>query len=255
MPASLGVEQTGATISKGGSVARLSLECEKSRLARAIGLQTARFHVPQVVRLDADEGVLEFEFVPRLITLGQLLVAGDPRLPQVFTRAGGALAAIHEALQLPGPLRAELPPEWMDSDTNVCLHGDFTADNVCIREPDATLVIVDWSTAPILDSLGTYGSFYFDVLWFLHFLFQSTPPRMYNAREKLADAFLRGYAAATSRDLDAVKFDDFRRRYRALQDQVLRVQTGTRPWFKKIPFRLRQRRVRQAWQRYRLPEM
>ena len=143
----------------------------------------------------------------------------------------------------------------MDPDTNVCLHGDFTADNVCIREPDVTLVIVDWSTAPVLDSLATYGSFYFDVLWFLHFLFQSTPPGMFKVREKLADAFLCGYAAATSRKLDEVKFDDFRRRFIPLQDKWLRVQTGRRPWFKRIPFRLRQRRVRQAWQRYRLPEM
>ena len=93
-----------------------------------------------------------------------------------------------------------------------------------------------------------------DAIYALHFLFQSTPLGMYDAREKLADAFLCGYAAATSRELDAVKFDDFRRRYRPLQDKVLRVQRGTRPWFKKIPFRLRQRRVQQAWQRYCLPE-
>ncbi len=105
------MERTGATIRKSGLVEKLSLECEKGRSARAIGLQTARFHVPRVVRLDAEEGVLEFEFVPHLITLRRLLVAGDPRLPQVFTRVGGALAAIHEALQLPDPLKAELPPE------------------------------------------------------------------------------------------------------------------------------------------------
>ncbi len=249
------MKQTGDTISKRGPGVQLSLECEKGRLARAIGLQTARYHVPRVVRLDADEGVLEFERVPHLKTLRQLLVADDPRLPQVFMQAGGALAAIHDALQLPDALRAELPPEWMDPDTNAYLHGDFTADNVCIRDPDGTLVIVDWSTAPILGTLGTYGSIYFDVLWFLHFLFQSTPPGMPDARKKLADAFLRGYAATTSRGLDAVKFDDFRQRFTALREEVLRLQISTRPWFKKIPFRLRQRWVFQAWQRYRLPEM
>jgi tRNA A-37 threonylcarbamoyl transferase component Bud32 len=231
------------------------LEREKGLLARAIGLKTARYQVPRVVRLDTDQGVIEFERVPHLKTLRQLVVAGDPRLPQVFNQAGGALAAIHDALELPDHLRTALPPEWMDPDTNACLHGDFTPDNVCIREPDATLVIVDWSTAPLLDSLGTYGSFYFDVLWFLHFLFQCTPPGLYDLREKLADAFLRGYGTATRRELNAVQFDDFRRRFRPLQDRRVRMQTGLRPWFKKIPFRLRQRRVLQAWQRYRLPEV
>lgn len=249
------MEQTGETVSKRGAVAKLSLEREKGRRARAIGLQTDRYHVPRVVRLDVDEGIIEFERVPHLKTLRQLVVAGDSRLPQVFTRVGGALAAIHDALELPDNLKKRLPPEWMDPETNACLHGDFTADNVCIREPDGTLVIVDWCTAPLLDSLATYGSFYFDLLWFLHFLFHCVPPGMYDARKTLADAFLRGYAAATSRELDAAKFDDFRRRFGPLLDNRVRRQTSLRPWFKKIPFRLRQRLALRAWRRYRLPEI
>ena len=121
----------------------------------------------------------------------------DLRLPGLLRKAGQALAVVHKELVLPEEMKHELPTEWMASaGENVFIHGDFACVNVCFHEPSDELVILDWSAAPLVGRIPTFGSRYFDILLFVSSIFHGAPWRRalsWNAKE-MADIFLKGYA-------------------------------------------------------------
>ncbi len=184
---------------KTADVRLLAVEAAKAAKALEIGKDSGLFCVPRVVKLDSEAGVLEFERLSGLVTLLDLAVRKDPRLPALLEKTGRALAVVHEKLILPEEMKCEMPPEWMGpSGDNVFIHGDFACINVCFHEPSGELVIVDWSTAPAVGRTPTFGSRYFDVLLFVSSLFHGAPWRRllsWNSKE-MARAFLRGYCSA-----------------------------------------------------------
>jgi tRNA A-37 threonylcarbamoyl transferase component Bud32 len=177
----------------------LAVEAVKASRALEIGKDSGLFRVPKVVKFDSGTGVLEFEKLSGLVTLLDLAVRKDPRLPALLEKAGQALAVVHEKLILPEEMKCEMPPEWMGpSGENVFIHGDFACINVCFHEPTGELVIVDWSAAPSVGRTPTFGSRYFDVLLFISSLFHAAPWRRilsWDGKE-MACAFLRGYRSA-----------------------------------------------------------
>jgi len=177
----------------------LTVEAAKASRAMEIGKDSGLFRVPKVVNFDSGAGVLEFERLSGLVTLLDLAVRKDPRLPALLEKAGQALAVVHEKLILPEEMKCEMPPEWMGpSGENVFIHGDFACINVCFHEPSGGLVIVDWSAAPAVGRTPTFGSRYFDVLLFISSLFHAAPWRQllsWNGKG-IALAFLRGYRSA-----------------------------------------------------------
>lgn len=177
----------------------LAIEAAKASRALEIGKDSGLFSVPKVVNFDSGAGVLEFEKLSGLVTLLDLAVRKDPRLPGLLEKAGQALAAVHEKLILPEEMKCEMPPEWMGpSDENVFIHGDFACINVCFHEPSGGLVIVDWSAAPVVGRTPTFGSRYFDILLFISSLFHAAPWRRILRWDGkgMALAFLRGYRSA-----------------------------------------------------------
>ncbi|OHB74847.1 MAG: hypothetical protein A2Z25_09135 [Planctomycetes bacterium RBG_16_55_9] len=153
--------------------------------------------------------MLEFERLSDLVTLLDLAVRKDSRLPGLLKKAGQALAVVHEKLTLPEEMKHELPPEWMaPAGENVFIHGDFACINVCFHEPSGQLVLLDWSAAPLVGRAPTFGSRYFDILLFVSSLFHGAPWRRalsWNAKE-MADSFLRGYGeAAAGVNLNQIK--------------------------------------------------
>ena len=191
------MEIIGDIVRKTGESSMLAVEAEKASRAFEIGRDSGLFYVPRVAGLDTEAGVLEFERLDGLVTLHELSLRKDPRLFAVLEKAGEALSVVHEKLVLPEEMKHELPPEWMgDSDENVFVHGDFACINVCLRGPSRELVILDWSAAPLVGRIPTFGSRYFDILLFASSIFHGAPYRKvlsWNAKG-MADAFLRGYA-------------------------------------------------------------
>jgi hypothetical protein len=190
------MEFIGDIVRKTGESSMLAVEAEKASRAFEIGRDSGLFYVPKVVKFDADAGLLDFERLPGLITLIELAARKDTRVIELLRKAGKSLAAIHEHLVLPGNMKCELPPEWMGSpDENVFVHGDFAGFNLCFDECSERLVILDWSSAPLLGRVVTYGSRFFDVVWFVIYIFYGVPrQRLFDwDATSMADAFLSGY--------------------------------------------------------------
>ena len=193
------MECRGDIFRKAADARILAVEAAKASRASEIGKDSGLFCVPKVINLDTGSGVLEFERLSGLVTLLDLAVRKDPRLPALLEKAGQALAAIHEKLILPEEMKCEMLPEWMgNADENVFIHGDFACINVCFHEPSGELVIVDWSAAPAVGRTPTFGSRYFDILLFISSLFHAAPWRRILSWDGkgMALAFLRGYRGA-----------------------------------------------------------
>jgi len=193
------MELTGDRVRKMGESSLLAIEAAKASRGLDIGKDCGLFRVPKVVNFDAEAGRLDFERLDGLVTLLDLAVRKDGRLPGLLEKAGRALAAIHEKLILPETMKYELPPGWLGSiEQNVFIHGDFACINVCYHERSDELVVLDWSAAPLVGRTPTFGNRYFDILMFISSLFHGAPCRQvlsWNA-PAMSRAFLAGYRSA-----------------------------------------------------------
>lgn len=161
-------------------------------IAKASGL----FRVPELVGLDQEEGVLRMEYIPGLRGIRRARLPADRYLAAV-DRAGEALCRIHRDLALPPEFLLSLPDELDQAGTGVCLHGDYSGENVCVVERNGViqLVVIDWQATPRLGSIATYGTRYFDIGWFIGNLFRK-PVYKYMAGpavQRAAMSFLQGY--------------------------------------------------------------
>ena len=191
------MEFIGNIARKTGEPSLLAVEAAKSRHARQIGQESGLFYVPKVISFDAAAGVLEFERLEGLITLFDLGARQDERVFGLLRKAGQALAVVHQNLVLPDEMKYELPAEWMDRvDENVFIHGDFAGFNLCFSKSSEQLVILDWSTAPLLGRVATYGSRFFDIVWFVIYIFYGAPRGCLLSwdAQRMANAFLSGYS-------------------------------------------------------------
>jgi len=154
---------------KRGAPTAIRVEAEKMSRAREIGRSCGLFLVPEVHEYD-ERGVLVME---RIRGIKGIRRARLPRLRMLalFELAGRSLAQVHKHLVLPEELRSPLPPALDQSGSQAFLHGDFSAENVCVT-PDGTLVLIDWQMSPRYGSIETWGTRYFDVCWFIGNLFR-----------------------------------------------------------------------------------
>ncbi|MHC4324840.1 MAG: hypothetical protein ACYSUX_11265, partial [Planctomycetota bacterium] len=191
------MEIVGDIIRKTGEPGTLAIEAAKASAAFDIGKDCGLFYVPKVINFDAKTGVLEFERLNNLVKLIDMAARKDERLFELLKKAGQALSIIHEKLLLPGEMKHELPAEWMACPgDNVYIHGDFAGFNLCFDESAGRLVILDWSSAPLLGRNITYGSRFFDIIWLVIYIFYGAPRRcLFNwDAQGMSDAFLAGYA-------------------------------------------------------------
>jgi aminoglycoside phosphotransferase (APT) family kinase protein len=126
-------------------------------------------------------------------------------------------------------------------DENVFIHGDFAGFNLCFDEPSGRLVILDWSSAPFLGNIVTYGSRLFDIIWFVIFIFYGAPRHcLFNWDAKgMADAFLSGYAESHPEIIQCLSSDSeplMRRYYR----KTVWYLAKQRSWYKAIRYLLYQ---------------
>jgi len=247
------MEVVGEIIRKTGEPGMLAIEAAKASRAFGIGKEYNQFYVPKVVKFDSDAGMLEFERLNGLVTLLDMAARKDQRLFEVLNKAGQALAVIHEKLNLPEDMKYELPAEWMlYPGDNVFIHGDFAGFNLCFDESTGRLVILDWSSAPLLGNVATYGSRFFDIIWFITFIFYGAPWRcLFNwDAPAMANAFLAGYAESHPEIIQrlSVDFQPLMRRYYRKTVWYLAKQ---RSWYKAVRYLLYQLLIYPRFTRYR----
>jgi len=198
------LRMTEATIHKSGNPRHMRIEVEKSKRARRIGKASGLFRVPKVVDFDETRGVAVFERVPGLQTLRRAAVWG-PEYEALAERIGAALAVIHRDLTLPPDMVIPLPEDFRGGGGEVFLHGDFGIKNICLDPATSSLVIVDWQFTDVHGGKATFGSRYFDIIWFVNTLLWSPTPRYLTSDpvNPVARRFLEGYYSTARIPYDA----------------------------------------------------
>jgi len=247
------MEFSGDVARKRGPADRLEVEAAKTPRAAFVGARTRRFHVPAVVRFDAATGVLETERVHGFVSLMQLALRRDPHLVDICRRVGEAVAALHADLQLPDALRLPLPATIPSDPAEECfLHGDLNGSNVGYDPATDRIVIVDWSAAHALGVAATFGSRYFDILWFALFFFRFRPGTALRgwSPERWVDAFLEGYAAVSGTfSADALRA--YFERTREFMTNDFRAEQARRGrGLRGVPFRIWRQLGWWRWERY-----
>ncbi|MGB2862332.1 MAG: hypothetical protein WBC05_03315 [Sedimentisphaerales bacterium] len=246
------MEIVGEIIRKTGEPGTLAIEAAKASKAYDIGKDCGLFYVPKIVNFDAQTGVLEFERLNGLVTLLDMAARKDERLFKLLKKAGQALAVVHEKLVLPQEMKHELPAEWMASpDENVFIHGDFAGFNLCFDESSGRLVILDWSSAPLLGRSVTYGSRFFDIIWLVIFIFYGTPRRcLFNwYAQGMANAFLSGYAEHSPEIIRRLS-GDFKPLMRRYYHKTVWYLAKQRSWYKAARYLLYQFMIYPRFARY-----
>ncbi|MHC4437635.1 MAG: phosphotransferase family protein [Planctomycetota bacterium] len=247
------MEVIGEIMRKTGEPGTLEIEAAKASKAFDIGKDCRLFYVPKVVNFDAKTGVLEFERLHGLVTLLDMAARKDERLLELLKKAGQALGVIHEQLVLPEEMKHDLPAEWMACPgDNVYIHGDFAGFNLCFNESTGRLVILDWSSAPLLGNVVTYGSRFFDIIWFVIFIFYGAPRRcLFNwDAQNMADAFLSGYAEYHPEIIQRLS-SDFEPLMRRYYHKTVWYLAKQRSWYKAARYLLYQFMIYPRFASYR----
>lgn len=239
---------------KRGDPDALSIELAKSTSARSLGEATGSFYVPRVEAWDDEAGVLEFERLPSLRRLNELIAEDDPAVPDLLGRLGGAIAVAHSGLELPEDMRRAFPEEWFaDGGPGVFVHGDLTTNNVCWDSADDRLIIVDWSTTPTIDPLATVAPACFDAHWFIFHLFYSIAlrSRLMPDSGAAADRFIEGYRAVG--DLSDEAYSLLKPTMATYYKRQIATTAGIRSPMVRLPYTAAQNVRYASWTRYQPP--
>lgn len=161
---------SGDTVVKTGNPDAMRIEVEKTIRAFDIGCQSGLFRVPRILDYDESKGRVVFERIHDIQGIRHLVSFGS-RYGMLLEKSGIALAAIHGGLELPAEMKILLPDEFVHDGNEVFLHGDFSIDNVCVHNNNLEIVILDWQMTKVHGGVASYGTRYFDVVWFINNLF------------------------------------------------------------------------------------
>jgi 5-methylthioribose kinase len=206
----------GDVLIKTGMPELMRIEVEKTRRAYKISKQCHLFQVPEVLDYDESTGTAKFEFIADIQTLREVL-ASKKSVEALLEKLGESLAIIHKYLRLPDDMVVSLPKDYSLAGTEVFLHGDLGLSNVCVNASSSQIVILDWLTTVKLAEHATYGSRYFDLMWFVYNLFYRPINRArYKARAPAAlkaSTFLRAYFGTTDYGYDHQEFARYMKRF------------------------------------------
>jgi phosphotransferase family enzyme len=106
------------------------------------------------------------------------ILDGSNEYRSLMSRIGHSLAVIHRDLVLPDEMIIAVQPEFALRGTEVFLHGDFNGANVCVTPDSSTIVILDWQMTGRHGGRATYGSRYFDIIWFINYMLWTPTTRL-----------------------------------------------------------------------------
>lgn len=155
------------TVTKTTAPELMRVEVEKNRRAFKISKECGLFCVPEVLDYDETKGVAVFERIKNIQPI-QGIIFKTSQIKCLMERVGTSLAIIHQRLILPYEMSIALPSEFDLPGTEVFLHGDFTADNICFQKRTSMIFILDWQMTARHGGQATYGSRYFDLFWLMN---------------------------------------------------------------------------------------
>jgi hypothetical protein len=181
------------TVSKSSDPDLMRVEVEKTRRASEIGKRCGLFRVPEVLEYDRGKGVAVFERLD-IRPFSRAVRWGEERIIAA-RNLGASLAIIHSELFLPDDMCFSLPEQFVLPREEVFLHGDLGLYNVCSGPSRPHMVILDWQMSPLYGGRATYGTRYFDILWFIHDLMRCPSIRLFlgNPVAPVAKAFIESY--------------------------------------------------------------
>lgn len=181
------------TVTKITTPELMGIEAEKTRRAFCIGRDCGLFRVPQLLDFDEERGVAIFEKLAVKPVI-EAVPWGEKKV-ELAKCLGTSLAIIHRTLKLPAHMRLPLPGQFALARDEVFLHGDLSVKNVCIGDSWPPIVILDWQMTPLYGGQATYGTRYFDVMWFINNLVNIPSNRFFfcNPVRPVAKAFISCY--------------------------------------------------------------
>ncbi len=250
------MEFVGDIARKTGDPALLAIEAEKSHRAAAIGRDSGLFRVPEIRAFDPDSGQLDCERIADLVTFSEFARTDRDAVVALAERAGNALARIHADLRLPEAMQIPLPAEWaIEGAESVCLHGDFTANNVCVDLVEGELVIVDWSAAPTVGRRATIGPRSFDVLMFVRHVLLGTPSTQVFGLPgpTICDRFVSGYVAGSGSPIHRDSWNAYHAKFGSEVGRILGRRVAASSFLMRPLKALAQGRLRKSWRGYTPP--
>lgn len=201
------------TVIKTAPAVLMGVQVEKTRRAFDIGRNCGLFRVPKVLDYDETKGQAVFE----KLTIAPVATAvpwGWQKI-RVAKSLGASLAVIHRELVLPEKMRVGLPSRLASPEDEVFLHGDLSTYNVCVERALPRLVILDWQMTPAYGGRATYGTRYFDIIWFIHNLINRPQTRFLfgNPVAPVISAFLEAYFSETALFYDSEKLATYATRF------------------------------------------
>lgn len=149
----------------------MRIEVEKTRRAFEIGKNCGLFRVPRLLDFNEPKGIVIFERLYNIQNISKILAIQHKSNILHVKKIAESLAVIHRELILPENMISPLPDRFQFPGNSVFIHGDFNGLNVCIDNTDGSIVILDWQTTGECGGQATYGSFYFDLMFFINWIF------------------------------------------------------------------------------------
>lgn len=194
------------TVTKTSAPDLMRVEVEKTRRAFEIGKDCGLFRVPEIVEYNEDKGVAVFERIYGINPV-RSVANGTSQYKDLMEQIGRSLAIIHRKLVLPDKMTIALSAEFNLPGTEVFFHGDFNGINVCVSACSPTVVILDWQMTSRHGGRATYGSRYFDIIWFINYILWTptikylfSDPVSYIARDFLESYFKESRIAYDMRE-------------------------------------------------------
>lgn len=208
------VELKGTTVVKSADPRRLRIEVEKTRRAGRIGKASGLFRVPEVLDFDETRGVAVFERIAGLESVYRAASWGR-EFVSLAERIGTILAVIHRDLTLPREMVIPLPAAFAADGQDVFIHGDFGIENVGLERGTSPLVVLDWQFTSVHGGGATYGSRYFDLVWFVNTVLWSPTPRFFfgDPVRPVARRFVESYFREAGIPYDAAGLSGYAGRF------------------------------------------
>lgn len=190
---------------KSGDPDLMRVEVEKTRRAHEISCTTELFLVPRVIDYDEASGTAIFERLD-ISPMSRIVPWGEKRI-RLASCLGASLAILHRKLTLPDEMRIELPEQFSYPHDEVFLHGDVSVDNICVGKYYPPIVILDWQMTPVHGGRSTYGTRYFDIMWFISNIITRPYTRFMfvNPAAPVVDSFIEGYFSVSELRYDPKK--------------------------------------------------
>jgi hypothetical protein len=188
------IEFSRHTVTKTNEPELMRVEVEKTRKAFQIGRDCGLFCVPDVLDFDERKGVAVFERIEGIAPIYTAVPLGK-EYNALAEFLGESLAVIHENLILPSDMLLPLPPEFVLPQNEVFLHGDLSVFNVCVSNRWPPITILDWQMTGEHGGKATFGTRYFDLMWFIsNLLYRPTTRYLFcNPVATVSRKFLEAY--------------------------------------------------------------